>query len=171
MTRDVRIVGYCDTCHLKGVERPAVTTYVVSLGVDTPGDLLALDLCGHHVGVWAACMTLAIEAGRAYDERERPLTDARPVGSATREAAPRKRPEQPTRSVERRCPECRVMVNVRTFPNHLHGIHGIERPRMPNTCPDCGLSTSDRTAMIKHRTGAHGYSVASAMLAEMKGKS
>lgn len=171
MTRDVRIIGHCDTCRLKGVDRSAVTTYVVSLGVDTPGDLLALDLCGNHVSVWAACLTLAIEAGRAYDERERPLTEGRPTGSATREEVPRKRPERRETRNGKRCPECRVMVDARSMANHLVVAHGVKRPRMPGTCPDCGLSTTDRTAMLRHRSKVHGYSVTEVMLAEWKSRS
>lgn len=160
MSRDVRVVGYCDTCHLKGVERPAITTLVVSLGVDTPGDLVALDLCGLHLPVWAACLTLATEAGRAYDERERPLI---------RDEAPRKRPVRQGGRMDKRCPECRAMVDVRSLPNHLAITHGVKRPRMPGTCPDCGLSTNDRTAMLRHRSRTHGYSVTQVMLAEWKG--
>lgn len=166
MSREIIIKSWCDNEDAHPTERAESDgALLFAVNGKPPRELDLCDKCT--AALYEPLGALLDNHGRApsevYQERVNPRS------------ARLEHPElsRPTQGTPWQCPECGADMKLGSALGHLwsHHLRGVERPKQPETCPDCGYYSPAKegvghaSSMGMHRSTRHGWDPRSEALA------
>lgn len=151
--REVRVLSWCDFCHLDNEQTEADHTYTLGIvaGENRPA-LKVLEVCELHSKPITELVALLATIGQTPDLKPKPAA-AKAVGRP-KEDAPRNAQGQLLAD----CPVCGQTRARNGMVSHIWQAHRPDpKPQAPTRCPECGERSANTQAMAQHRRVVHGY--------------
>lgn len=162
MVREIRVLAWCDVCHLEHEQTPAEHAYSIGIVAgETRPAIKVLELCETHDKIAAELIALLAGIGTTPELKAKPAAMGRP---------PAPGPRTNTGRLLRDCPVCDQTVPSNTLVSHIWQRHRTDpKPAALMRCPDCGLRGNNTQHVAAHRRAAHGHDALTEALAGVPG--